>query len=293
MTQKVIWVSALCTNDQRLVNTVVAHRKSTRFHFSITDSTSGPPADIMVVDSHAPRVRNALADALERNPRLSIIWLVLSGAQTRRAEREFELSYVQIVSHLIAVLELAAASAGIRAPAPPPAATVLQLVPDRRAERLRALVVDDSPTVRLQLRQTVERIGLGCDCASDGRSALALLQERSYGIVYVDVVMPDMDGYRLTREIRRNPRHTGVPVVILTGQSSPFDRVRGALAGCDSFLTKPVELKRFFDVTASNLRKNMAIGDLDDWLTDPTRPAPERTAGALPGHPGDVRRHAP
>jgi twitching motility two-component system response regulator PilG len=290
MTQKVIWVSALCTNDQRLVNTVVAHRKSTRFHFNTTDGASGPAPDIVVVDSHAPRMRNALADALERNPRLSIVWLVLTGTQTRRAEREFELPYVQIVSHLIGVLEQAAAGSIVHTPAPAPGGTVLQLVPERRSERVRALVVDDSPTVRLQLRQTVERIGLGCDCAGDGQSALALLKEQSYGIVYVDVVMPDMDGYRLTREIRRQPRHAGVPVVILTGQSSPFDRARGALAGCDSFLTKPVELKRFFDVTARNLRKNLAIGDLGDWLVDPTQPARAATTPEPPDQLEDARR---
>jgi DNA-binding response OmpR family regulator len=100
-------------------------------------------------------------------------------------------------------------------------------------------------------------------------------------------VMPDMDGYKLTREIKRNIEYKSTPVIILTSQSSPFDRARGALAGCDTFLTKPVDLKRFYDASAKMLRKSMAVDDLGSWITDPTLPvtAPVPSANAAPPLP--------
>ncbi len=150
----------------------------------------------------------------------------------------------------------------------PPVVVRLAVKPQK--ERLRALVVDDSPTVRAQLVQIIERIGMKCDAAAGGREALNLLAEKSYHIIYVDVVMPDMDGYKLTREIKRNAEYKSTPVIILTSQSSPFDRARGALAGCDTFLTKPVDLKRFYEASAKMLRKSMAVDDLGSWITDPT-----------------------
>jgi DNA-binding response OmpR family regulator len=162
----------------------------------------------------------------------------------------------------------------------PPVVVRLAVKPQK--ERLRALVVDDSPTVRAQLVQIIERIGMKCDAAAGGREALNLLAEKSYHIIYVDVVMPDMDGYKLTREIKRNAEYKSTPVIILTSQSSPFDRARGALAGCDTFLTKPVDLKRFYEASAKMLRKSMAVDDLGSWITDPTLPVPTPAPAPAP-----------
>jgi CheY-like chemotaxis protein len=148
----------------------------------------------------------------------------------------------------------------------------LQLAIKPQRTRLSALVVDDSPTVRTQLALTVERMGLKCDTAESAAAAFELLKSNSYSLIYVDVIMPEMDGYKLTREIRRDPMHKSTPVIILTSQSSPFDRARGALSGCDTFLTKPVDLKRFYEATVRTLRKRLAIDDLTGWVNDPTLP---------------------
>ncbi len=131
-------------------------------------------------------------------------------------------------------------------------------------------MVDDSQTVRTQLANVMSNIGMACDIADGAKAALAQLANRQYDLIYVDVMMPDMDGYTLTREIKRD-RSNKAPVIILTSQSSPFDRARGALAGCDIFLTKPVGLKQFYAATTKALRKSMAVDDLSDWITDPTQ----------------------
>ncbi len=146
----------------------------------------------------------------------------------------------------------------------------------RHAAPLRALVVDDSPTVRAQLSNVILRIGMQCDLADGAAAALARLDAGRYDLIVVDVLMPDMDGYKLTREIKRGRSHKHTPVIILTSQSSPFDRARGALAGCDIYLTKPVGSKAFFDAATKALRKSMAMDDLSPWLTEPgpARPSP-------------------
>jgi twitching motility two-component system response regulator PilG len=67
--------------------------------------------------------------------------------------------------------------------------------------------------------------------------------------------MPDMDGYRMTRLIKKNRSLRGMPVVILTSRSSPFDLARGALAGCNSYLVKPVTLQSLRDTVMKHLRR--------------------------------------
>jgi len=73
--------------------------------------------------------------------------------------------------------------------------------------------------------------------------------------VFVDVMMPVMDGYQLTRAIKRDPATRAIPVVILTSRSSPFDLARGALAGCNRYLVKPVALQSLRDTVLRHLRK--------------------------------------
>ena len=70
-----------------------------------------------------------------------------------------------------------------------------------------------------------------------------------------DVVMPDIDGYRLTRTVRKNRLLRGLPVVLLTSRSSPFDKARGALAGCSSYLVKPVSVQALRDTVLRQLQR--------------------------------------
>jgi len=152
--------------------------------------------------------------------------------------------------------------------------------------------VDDSPTVRTQLSNVITRIGMQCELADGAAAALARLEDGHYDLIVVDVLMPDMDGYKLTREIRRGRTHRHTPVIILTSQSSPFDRARGALAGCDIYLTKPVGLKAFYDAATRALRKSMAVDDLSLRLTEPGPPAHRHAAAHAPPGPGAAHSRA-
>jgi twitching motility two-component system response regulator PilG len=82
--------------------------------------------------------------------------------------------------------------------------------------------------------------GFDADFAESGEAALGLLDERSYDIVFLDLTLPLMDGYDVCKAIKRSRKNRGVKVVMLTGRGSRIDRIRGAMAGCDAYLTKPV-----------------------------------------------------
>ena len=133
-------------------------------------------------------------------------------------------------------------------------------------QKLRVLIVDDSPTVRQQLGGALEKIGFQVVLAATGSDALNLLEKDHYDLALVDVVMPEMDGYKLTREIKKVKSRKSMPVIILTSKSSPFDLARGALAGCDSFLSKPVPLRELQNAIVKHLRKSLAIDDLSEIL---------------------------
>jgi CheY-like chemotaxis protein len=150
-------------------------------------------------------------------------------------------------------------------------------------ERLRVLVVDDSPTVRQQLAQAFNRMGIISEVAASAAEALSRLAETSFNLALIDVVMPEMDGYKLTKEIKRNKACKQMPVIILTSKSSPFDLARGALAGCDTYLTKPVPLKELEAAVVKQLRKALAIDDISGLIrmtaaTQPTAAQTQATA---------------
>jgi len=167
------------------------------------------------------------------------------------------------------------------------------LTGEAAAPQIRVLVVDDSPTVRKQLSLAFARMRIECDAVASAAQALERLDEHYYELALVDVVMPDMDGYKLTRQIRR--RHRGLPVIILTSRSSPFDLARGALAGCSSYLVKPVPLRQLEAAIVKHLRRSLAIDDLRGLVrlsTDASQspPAPQGAAAASPRDDAPVGR---
>jgi twitching motility two-component system response regulator PilG len=120
----------------------------------------------------------------------------------------------------------------------------------------RILLVDDSSLVRLQLRGELEQRGFEVGEADSAAAALDCLAAQHFDGVLMDVLMPDIDGYEGCRRIKAKFRGNDfMPVVMLTSKSSPFDRIRGKMAGCDAYLTKPVDREQLTDVLARHVRQ--------------------------------------
>ena len=119
----------------------------------------------------------------------------------------------------------------------------------------RVLVVDDSLAVRTHLRSLLESKGASVMEVDSGESAIAATQTNTFACVLMDVLMPGIDGYEACRNIKSRSKSSdkALPIVMLTSRSSPFDKIRGKMSGCDAYLTKPVEEKHFYEVLSRYL----------------------------------------
>lgn len=116
------------------------------------------------------------------------------------------------------------------------------------------LVVDDNATVRLFMQAKLAPYGFEVDFAETGEEAIGLSGSREYTCVFLDVVLPGIDGYQVCKLIKSNKQAIKkTAVVMLTSRSSPFDKLRGSLAGCDEYLTKPLDEDRLLEVIAKFL----------------------------------------
>jgi two-component system chemotaxis sensor kinase CheA len=147
---------------------------------------------------------------------------------------------------VLAARELVDAAGGgpAHAPAAPRAA---------EAPRRRVLLADDAATTRALTRSILEASGYEVLAAADGEQAWALLQQQGADLVLSDVEMPRMDGFELTRAIRRSPRFARLPVVLLTALEDEGDRRRGLEAGADAYLVKSAFDQRVLVETLSEL----------------------------------------
>lgn len=123
--------------------------------------------------------------------------------------------------------------------------------------RFRALVVDDSTTVQAQVGIGLKMYGVAADYAGTAEEAFRLLETNSYDIAFLDVVLPDGgDGYQICRSIKKNPQTKDMVAIMLTGKSSTFNRIKASMAGCDAYLTKPVQNEIFQETLRDYLQED-------------------------------------
>ena len=103
----------------------------------------------------------------------------------------------------------------------------------------RVMVVDDSKTIRRTAESLLSRAGCEVSAATDGFEALAKIAEIKPDLIFIDIMMPRLDGYQTCALIKSNPRFAKTPVIMLSSKDGLFDRARGRIVGSDQYLTKP------------------------------------------------------
>lgn len=103
----------------------------------------------------------------------------------------------------------------------------------------KVMVIDDSNTMRRSAELFLKSAGFQVILADDGFDALAKIADQHPQIIFVDIMMPRLDGYQTCALIKRNERFKSTPVIMLSSKDGLFDRARGRMAGSDQYLTKP------------------------------------------------------
>ena len=112
-------------------------------------------------------------------------------------------------------------------------------VGDAATKAVKVLVIDDSNTIRRSAEIFLRQAGFDVVLAEDGFDALAKITDHQPRVIFVDIMMPRLDGYQTCALIKQNPQLKSTPVIMLSSKDGVFDRARGRLAGSDRYLTKP------------------------------------------------------
>jgi twitching motility two-component system response regulator PilG len=103
----------------------------------------------------------------------------------------------------------------------------------------KVLVIDDSNTIRRSAEIFLRQGGHEVVLAEDGFDALAKVNDHDPELIFCDILMPRLDGYQTCAIIKRNPRFSRVPVIMLSSKDGLFDKARGRMVGSEEYLTKP------------------------------------------------------
>lgn len=103
------------------------------------------------------------------------------------------------------------------------------------------MIVDDSPTEVHVMKTALEKHGFQTMSAADGRECLELAREKRPDLIFMDVVMPGLNGFQATRTLSRDPETRSIPIVMVTTKDQESDRVWGMRQGAVDYLVKPVD----------------------------------------------------
>jgi len=112
---------------------------------------------------------------------------------------------------------------------------------------LKVLVIDDSRTIRKSAETMLSREGCEVLTAEDGFEALAVIHQNHPDLIFVDIMMPRLDGYQTCAIIKNNDQFRATPVIMLTSKDGLFDKARGRIVGSDHYLTKPFTRDELLD----------------------------------------------
>jgi twitching motility two-component system response regulator PilG len=113
------------------------------------------------------------------------------------------------------------------------------LMDNAQLNGLRVMVVDDSKTIRRTAETLLVKEGCSVATAVDGFEALAMIADQQPHIIFVDIMMPRLDGYQTCALIKNNQQFKNTPVIMLSSKDGLFDKARGRVVGAEQYLTKP------------------------------------------------------
>lgn len=208
------------------------------YRFELVDGDSDQVPDILL--AKADTADQAVIDecATICPPSTDLI-LALSDAQTNTPQGIYTLERKRLGGTLLLQLDAVACDRSERQPTP---------IPKVEVSNKSCLVIDDSQLVHTQMELILSEFGVTADFTENAETGLSQAQVHAYKLVFLDVMLPEMDGYKACKLLKADPKTSATPVIMLTSKRSPFNRMHGSLVGCDKYLTKPVDAAAVFQV---------------------------------------------
>ncbi|MBD3419173.1 MAG: response regulator [Chitinivibrionales bacterium] len=230
-----------------------------------TSADSGASYDVTIVDYKGGDLERYVATAQEIHTyqKLINIPLVCLTAKARRGDAQFlqnhgyrgYLTKPIKQSHLYNALALLKGLLKNPQPTSEKSLITKHLAEELCNNRLYALIVDDNIVNRKILTLVLEKQGIRCDVAHNGREAVDAAAEKQYDILFMDCRMPVMDGYEATQLIRQSEKGTAVPIIAVTAAKSREEREKCIVAGMNEFISKPFKASEIVKIIAHLVEK--------------------------------------
>jgi len=134
----------------------------------------------------------------------------------------------------------------------------------------RILIVDDDPEIVRLLSAYLQKANYVVSIAYDGKTALALIRSERPALVLLDLMLPDLDGWDITRTIRADNRIAALPIIMLTARIEDTDKIIGLELGADDYITKPFNPREVVARVRAMLRRSAIAASVTDGSTDST-----------------------
>lgn len=229
--------------DMHRLHTIFEQDRPGLRRYSLSQAGQG---DILMVNHDNEAALREQRALLDERPDTPVV--IVSRGPLPETPR-FHLRGMLLAMKLFALLD----KVPVPPPDPAPALTHMPIVglPAVVAGGFRALVVDDCLTIQKSLEiylQGMPQIG-AVDFADTGEEALRKAKATHYDLIFLDIMMPGIDGYETCGQLRKLAQYKKTPIIMVSGKTSPLDEVKGVIAGCNTYLTKPVEPEAFIKLS--------------------------------------------
>jgi twitching motility two-component system response regulator PilG len=124
---------------------------------------------------------------------------------------------------------------------------------------IKVMVIDDSNTIRRTTEALLQKAGYAVYTAADGFEAMSMIADHRPDIIFVDIMMPRLDGYQTCSLIKNNRQFRNTPVIMLSSKDGLFDRARGRIAGSEEHVNKPFTQQDLIAVINKHVRKEKKV----------------------------------
>ncbi len=119
---------------------------------------------------------------------------------------------------------------------------------------LKIMVIDDSKTIRRTAEMLLTKEGCIVSTAEDGFVALSQIADNRPDIIFIDIMMPRLDGYKTCALIKSNTEFTSIPIIMLSSKDGLFDKAKGRIVGSNHYLTKPFSRNELLEAIYNNVK---------------------------------------